>query len=423
MGKTAWKKILAASLCIGAVMGCCGCSGSQIALAVPEEKTDISFSWWGTDPRHDYTMAAIEEFEKLHPEIDVHLQYGEYAGYDQKFSIQMASRTEADVMQINYGWLDKFSPDGKEFLDLETVKDTLDLSVYDESVLSYGKSGGILNALSIALNAKVCLYNKDLYESFGLSLPETWDDLFAAAEKMKDKGVYPIDLDQYCALAFSVAYVEQKNGKAFINDDNTLNFTKDDVKEMLRFYMELVDRKVTPYVAERDDANYKNGIAAGIALWMNSAPGTESALKESLGQSTVVGKNPVMDGAKRSGWYLKPACFYVLSEHTAHAKESAMLLDFLVSGEEMAKLQGLEKGIPVSKKAREVLEEDHVLTGIMVEAEQVVNDMGMELMNPYFEDTALQEAFVKASGVLKYDGGSLEEAAQIAYEGMKDDLG
>lgn len=400
-----------------------GCSGSEISLAVAEEKTDISFSWWGTDDRHDYTMAAIEKFEKLHPEIDVHLQYAEFSGYDKKSAIQMASHTEADVMQINYAWVNKFSPDGSGYLDLESVKDTLRLDSYDDVQLSYGRSGGVLNALPIALNSKVCLYNKDLYDECGVSLPESWDDLLAAADIMQEKGIYPLDLDQVCSFMFSVAYVEQKTGKAFITENNTLNFSEDDVKDMLQFYMELVERKVTPYVGEREDSGYKNGVSAGVAQWITNAAGAESDLKDNKGQTTVVGKNPVMAGAKRSGWYLKPATMYAASKHTNHPKETALLLDFLVNSEEMAELQGLEKGVPVSQKARDVLEKKNVLSGIQVEAETVMSGMDVLLMSPYYEDAALQEAFVKATSAVRYDGISIEEAAKTAYEGMKADLG
>ncbi len=96
-----WKRVLAGMLCPGVEIGSTGCTKKEISLMTAEEKTDISFSWWGTDTRHDYTMAAIAKFEKLHPDIDVHLQYTEFSGYDKKTAIQMAAHTESDVMQIN----------------------------------------------------------------------------------------------------------------------------------------------------------------------------------------------------------------------------------------------------------------------------------------------------------------------------------
>ena len=416
------NKVIAVLLCGGLVCNMTGCAGKEISLAGATEKKDISFSWWGTDDRHDYTMAAIEKFEEKHPDIDVHMQYTEWSGYDKKSAIQMAAGTEADVMQVNFGWLDKFSPDGKRYLDLESVKDTLKLDSYDETQLGYGRSGGGLNALPIALNSKICIYNQDLYESFGLKLPETWDDLFAAADVMKAQGIFPLDLDQSCAFMFSVAYVEQKTGKPFITD-NHMNFAKEDVQEMLRFYMELVDRGVTAYIADHDDGNYAKGVSAGIAQWIKSVGDTEAALQDEKGQKTVVGKNPLMPGAARTGWYLKPATMYTISSNTKNPKEAALLLDFLVNSEEMAELQGLEKGVPVSKKARDAIKEKGMLDGIQVEGEQMMLEQNEELMSPYYEDKPLQEAFVSATSAIRFDGVSLDAAAQTAYDAMKADLG
>ena len=85
--------------------------------------------------------------------------------------------------------------------------------------------------------------------------------------------------------------------------------------------------------------------------------------------------------------------------------------------------QALEKGVPVSEKARESLEKKKIMTGIQVEADAVMNEMAPELMSPYYEDAALQEVFVKATSLVKYDGVSIEDAAREAYQGMVADLG
>ena len=49
-----------------------------------EEKSDSSdvtlrFAWWGGDSRHEATLAAIEAYEKEHPNVKIE---GEYQGYD-----------------------------------------------------------------------------------------------------------------------------------------------------------------------------------------------------------------------------------------------------------------------------------------------------------------------------------------------------
>lgn len=412
--------VLVISMSVGLLAGCA--STQEITLVETQEQTDISFSWWGSDPRHEYTMEAIKQFEALHPEIHVKVQYTEWTGYDKKAAIQMASGTQADVMQINFAWLNRFSADGSGYYDLEKLSDVLDLSSYTQDELNYGKSAETLNALPIALNTKVFLYNQDLFDSFGLEYPTTWEDMYQAADKMQAKGVYVLDLDLITAFMSSVAYVEQSTGKSFFDEQNKLAFSLEDVQAMLEFYMNLVDRKVVAYVGERDDNDYRNGKAAGVVQWITNVAKYETNLSDTMGQKSQVGPVPVIAGATQTGWYVKPATMYAIGSNTEHAKEAGMLLDFLVNSEEMASLQGMEKGVPVSQKAKETLKQAGEMRGIQVEAEEVMNQTDTKIMSPYYENSGLQQAFQSATNSMYYDNMPLEEAAVIAYQGMLEDL-
>lgn len=415
------KKILAALLGITMLLSMTGCGKDEITLAEEEDIIEINFSWWGTDTRHDYTMAAVEKFEELHPNIRVHMEYGEWSGYDRKNAVVMAANTEADVMQINFGWLNQYSPDGSRYYNLES-SDALDLSTFSSEILDYGRSNGVLNALPIALNSKVFLYNKELYESFGLSIPQTWDDFYNAAKKMSAKGVYPLDLDSTAAFMTSVAYVEQSTGKSFFDSDNKLNFGQAEVQAMLEFYLGLVNNKVVEYMGDRNDASYKEGTYACTVQWITNAEKYQKNLSEGLGQTTVVGPVPMLTGAKTTGWYAKPASMYVISSNTEHPKEAALLLDFLVNSQEMAVLQGLEKGVPVSSSAKSALESAGMLNGIQIQAQDVVDKTETKIMSPYYEKSGLQSAFKDALDSILYNNGVLETEAAKAYAAMKEAL-
>ncbi len=91
-----------------------------------------------------------------------------------------------------------------------------------------------------------------------------------------------------------------------------------------------------------------------------------------------------------------------------------MFLDFLLNSAEMAKLQGVEKGIPLSSSARTVLEEEGLLEGIQYEAyeEMVAHDTEIAIMSPYYETQALIDAFGDACNAVYYGVQSLEEAAK-----------
>lgn len=171
-----------------------GCAAQKdIRLSVEEEQIELTFSWCGSDDRHAYTIEVIKQFEEKYPNIKVNLEYSEFTGFQLKTDVKMRAGTEADVMQLNYSWLDRYSPDGQGLYDLNKLSDNL--NHYSEESLSYGYSVNVLNALPIALNGKVFIYNKSIYDKYGLDIPKTWDDLFAAADVMKQDGVYPLDLE------------------------------------------------------------------------------------------------------------------------------------------------------------------------------------------------------------------------------------
>lgn len=415
------KKILAVLVCMTMLLSMTGCGRDEITLAEEEDIVEISFSWWGTDPRHDYTMEAVKKFEEMHPNIQVHMEYSEWTGYDRKNAVVMASNTEADVMQINFSWLNKYSPDGSRYYDLESLSD-LDLTTFSSDILDYGRSNGVLNALPIALNSKVFLYNEELYESFGLSVPETWDDFYKAAQKMSVKGIYPLDLDSTAAFMTSVAYVEQSTGKPFFDSNNKLNFGQEEVRTMLEFYLGLVENKVVEYMGERNDSSYKEGIYAGTVQWITNAEKYQKNLFEGLEQTTVIGKVPMLSGATTTGWYAKPASMYVISSNTKHPKEAAMLLDYLVNSEEMAVLQGMEKGVPVSTSAKSALETAGMMTGIQTEAQTVIDNTQTKIMSPNYEDSGLQTAFKDALDSILYNNADVETEAVKAYAAMKNAL-
>lgn len=144
----------------------------------------INFGWWGNDERHDYTLQGIDIFEQKNPSINVNCTYSVWSGYERRNRICMRSGSEPDVMQINYNWISEYSPDGNGYYNLYDLSDYIDLSSYTENELSYGTVNGKLNALPIAYNSVVFFYNQDLLDRYGLDVPKTWDDLFAAAEKL-----------------------------------------------------------------------------------------------------------------------------------------------------------------------------------------------------------------------------------------------
>ena len=64
------------------------------------------------------------------------------------------------------------------------------------------------------------LWNKTSFDKAGLSVPKTWDDLFAAGPIFKTKlgeHAYPMDGELYDMLLLSQAYIQQKYGTPYVD--------------------------------------------------------------------------------------------------------------------------------------------------------------------------------------------------------------
>ncbi|MCH5324828.1 MAG: extracellular solute-binding protein [Eubacterium sp.] len=395
---------------------CTGCSGESVVISHIEQ-TEISLSWWGNDVRHEYTLAAVEEFERLHPEIKVNCQYSEWSGYQLRTNARMASNTEADVMQINYAWIQQYSPNGDGFYNINDVQDYIDLSNFTEEDLDFGMQNDKLNALPIALNTQTVYINKTIYNSYGLEVPQTWEDFFDAAKVMKGE-VYPLSMVSKSMYFCTIAYAEQQTGKQFMTIDGQLMFTPEDIQIMLEFYCRLINEKVMPQPEYFDSLNVAAGQYAGTVAWVSDASSHCNKAIDN-GYEIIPANYPALQPSHAAeGWYAKPATMYAISKNTEHPKEAAMLLDFLLNSDEMAVLQGIEKGVPVSASARACLEENEMLTGIQYEAFLKMNEFSEKIavVSPYLENDDMIKEFQSACNAVLYDKVSAEEQAAEIYE-------
>ncbi|MBQ8928670.1 MAG: carbohydrate ABC transporter substrate-binding protein [Oscillospiraceae bacterium] len=414
-------KRLTAAVTACAMLLCSGCTSAQVVQSRKVRK-EITLSWWGNDARNEYTLAAVQEFEALYPEIKVNCSYSEWSGYEARSRVRMISDTEADVMQVNFSWLSEYSPDGTGYYDLEQLDpDKLDLTVFTDNALSYGRMNGTLNAVPIAMNAQTVYINKTVYDSYGLALPETWDELFAAAKVMQKDGVYPISCGSKSMWLYLIAYAEQSSGRRFLDENGKLGFTKDDFQCMIEMYVRLIGENVTPQVEYYERLNLGDGTYAGTVAWVSDAVNYMGDAIANGYEIIPVNYTALTPERSGEGWYAKPATMYAVSKNTEHPEESALLLDFLLNSEEMAMLQGVEKGIPLSSAAREVLEGENMLQGVQYDASQKMEsyeDLGE--MQPLLENSALIDLFVEDCNKALYEKADAAAAAAEVYHAYRE---
>lgn len=401
------------------------------------EPVELKFSWWGGDSRHAATEEAIKAFEAKYPNITVTPEYGAWTGWEEKQSLNILGGNAADVMQINWNWIESYSQGGKSFANLEDYSDVLDLTQFSPESLNLCKVEDKLMAVPISLTGRLFYWNKTAFDEVGVAIPTDLDSLYAAGEafKAKDPDMYPLALGEYDRMILMVYYLESKYGKNWV-EDGAINYTADEVKDGMDFITELETKHVIPTLAtiqgdmaDSLDKNAKwiDGKYAGIFEWDSSASKFKSALEGSVnkpGQEFVVGEFVKM--GDNNGGFTKISMAFAVAGSSQHPKEAAMLINFLLNEEEGVKITSTERGIPCSAAGLKILEDNKLGDALTIEANTKVMDYSKFTLDSKFEHNDLKAnpdgVYYKVFGKLSAGDIDSKEAASELIKGVTDTL-
>ena len=287
---------------------------------------------------------------------------------------------------------------------------------------------GKLNALPIAYNSVVFFYNQDLLDQYGLDVPKTWDDLFAAAEKLNGTDEKVLYMNIKHVFLTLIAHYEQTTGKEVFDENGNYVGGDDAIRDMLTFYDKMIRAGVINTEQEMDGNDFMAQKTLGSGFWASDAdrycePLSDAGVTVTLADPPAVSVSG--EESSTTGWYVKPATMYAISVDTQYPEDSAELLDFLVNDPQMALLQGTEKGIPVSRKAQAVLEDNNAMEGYGATAGTYVLDNldSLSLMIPAMENTDIIDAFSDVSAQYIYGKCTIDEGISTLESDWEDILG
>ena len=141
----------------------------------------LRIMWWGSQTRHERTLAVLELFTK---KTGIRFE-PEFYGFDEYFSklnILIAANDPPDLMQMGGNfptYMDHIEPLNQYIQD-----GTIDVSNTDKSFISITTLEGKTYGLSSGTNAPAVAYDPALFKKAGVPLPTfkwTWDDFEKAA--------------------------------------------------------------------------------------------------------------------------------------------------------------------------------------------------------------------------------------------------
>ncbi|WP_294428825.1 extracellular solute-binding protein [uncultured Treponema sp.] len=360
-----------------------------------DKNCTIRFSWWGKKARTEYTLQGISMFESLNPTIKVQPEYDSWSNYESSIENALETGTCADVMQINFDWLYKYSANENMFYDLNELSDYIELYNFTLDDLAYGTFNSKLYAIPIAFNTAIPVYDKKVLDENSLPIPSTWDELFSIAKVLKKKDMYVFTVSKRHLFFVTMAWFEQTYSKKMFKENGKLNISEEETGIIFDFVKRLVQENVVYSINEGFSfPALKENKIAGSVLWCN-----ETALfmaeSEKIGGKPVLGNFITTPGAKESGWYLKPATLYSIKKDCKNPREAAMLVNYLLNSQDFALLQKNEKGVPTSNKSLTALMTSRQLESMQYKALMKIrfNRDSINKMIPIMEDNNVIQSF------------------------------
>ena len=161
-------------------------AGGSSESSASSGKTKLTFFETMTSPgRTQVLLGLIDEYEALHPDIEIELISPPYEQADNRLSMMLNSNQELDVIEVRDYTQKQFVNNGK-LLDLTPYienwaeKDDF-LPVAHEISRNVDDTPYILTS---CLYVKALLVRTDILEKYGIPIPTTMDEMYEASKQL-----------------------------------------------------------------------------------------------------------------------------------------------------------------------------------------------------------------------------------------------
>lgn len=452
------KRLLAVLLAASMVFGLTACGGSESettqtgdatqnvtqetsgteTTAPQDEQITLRMAWWGSQNRHDRTVAVIEMYEKENPNVNIEYEFYSFDDYFTKLKTLVASDQVWDIFQLGGNFpeymdkiyfLNEFVESG--VVNTDKISDAYLKITQDTAGNQIGLSNG-LNTYGIA-------YDVDMFKAAGVELPAadwTWDDYAAAARKIADA------TGHYGSSCFA-------NNDEFIAGCSTYIGQQGKVGEYGFFNLELTDlgfddpSMLAPYIQMRADlikegaspdagaamevTNIENdflvtGEAAMAWIAVNQFP-TIYDICKAEGRTLALATIPRVKSNGPAGSVIQSSQMLCVSKDSAHKEAAAAFISWFQNSTDCNNVLQGERGIPTNSDVLAALK------GNASEGQQIMYDYvdlvgtfetpeKINVLSPAGQDQVVDKYHTYVHQVAAGEM-TAEEAAKKTYEAAK----
>jgi multiple sugar transport system substrate-binding protein len=298
-----------------------------------------------------YFEKAATEFEAANPGTDIQIEVVPWDVLQQKLTTDISGGANADLAIIGTRWLIDYVSQGVAAPLDDYITDEF-RGRFIETFLSPSVMDGKTYGLPIAASARAMYYNTDILENAGVAgPPATWEELKAAAEKIKAAGgdVYgygmqgkEIETDVYFYYAF------WSYGGNLIDEDGTSGLDSEAAYQAATLYKSLIDEGLTqPGVTSLNREDVQNLFKQGRVGMMITAPFLSSQIREEAPDlSYGVAAIPAGPNGDRGTYGVTDSI--IMFENSQNKDTAWKFLDYIFSTEKRVEFDQNEGFLPVN---------------------------------------------------------------------------
>lgn len=181
---------------VGLSRFCRSCLGAAtVALALglaagDAHATDVRFTVAAYSQKTGpYFEKLAEEFHKANPDVTIKIEVIPWETLFQRLTTDIAGGTPPDLAIIGTRWLTDFSAQGIA-APLDSYMTPEFKARFAGSFLAPSTIDGKIMGLPVAASVRAMMINMDIMKKAGAEVPSTWDEVYAAAKKIKENTQY-----------------------------------------------------------------------------------------------------------------------------------------------------------------------------------------------------------------------------------------
>lgn len=240
--KRSMKKTIVAIILICIMTGgllACGAGEAAVADDPPNEEENKTLSgeitFWHSfvqGSRMEAVERAIKQFEVKYPNVKVHVETMPWSDFKSRWKAGVETGDLPDISTACNMYDVEEMVHAGILQPTDEVIDAIGRDKFSDNVLGKLTQDDGVYGIPYYSHAYVMWFRKDLLSQAGLSVPETWEELYEAAKTLtdRDNGIYgcPVSMGpQDFMSTINLHMYVRSGGGSLLKDDGTANLTSD----------------------------------------------------------------------------------------------------------------------------------------------------------------------------------------------------